>query len=101
MRARIYQPAKNAMQSGRGNEKRWVLDYVAGKAKKMDPLMGWTSSGDMNSQIRMTFDTRQEAEAFAKKEGLDCVVVEAHTKTRKSKVYSDNFKHDRTGLWTH
>ena len=60
MRAKIYQPAKNAMQSGRGNEKRWVLDYVASKARKIDPLMGWTSSGDMGSQIRMTFDTRSE-----------------------------------------
>ena len=101
MRARIFQPAKNAMQSGRGNEKRWVLAYVAGKAKKMDPLMGWTSSGDMNSQIRMTFETKEQAESFAKKEGLDYIVEEMNTKTRKTKAYADNFKHDRTGLWTH
>lgn len=89
------------MQSGRGNEKRWVLDYVAGSARKIDPLMGWTSSGDMASQIRMVFDTKEEAIAFAKKEGLDFVVEEKHSRTRKSKAYADNFKHDRTGLWTH
>ena len=101
MRAKIYQPAKNAMQSGRGNEKCWVLDYVANKARKIDPLMGWTSSGDMGAQIRMTFDTREEAESFAKREGLDYVVEEAHKRTKKSKAYADNFKHDRVGLWTH
>jgi ETC complex I subunit-like protein len=101
MRARIYQPTKNAMQSGRRNEKRWVLDYAAGKARKMDPLMGWTSSGDMKAQIRMNFETQAEAEAYAKAQGLDYVVEKKQARSTKSKVYSDNFHHDRIGLWTH
>jgi hypothetical protein len=101
MRARIYKPARNAMQSGRRNEKRWVLDYVAAQARKMDPLMGWTSSSDMNSQIQIEFDSKAEAIAYAKSKDIDCVVEEAQARSIKSKVYSDNFRHDRTGLWTH
>ena len=101
MRARIYQPTKNAMQSGRGNEKCWILDYAPGSKRKMDPLMGWTTSADMNSQIRMKFDTKEDAIAYAKSEGLKYVVDEANTRTTKSKAYADNFKHDRIGLWTH
>lgn len=101
MRARIYQPTKNAMQSGRGNEKLWVLDYDPGQARKMDPLMGWTSCGDMNAQVRLEFDERAEAEAWAKSKNLDYTVEETKTRSTKTKVYSDNFRHDRTGLWTH
>lgn len=101
MRARIYQPARNAMQSGRRNEKRWVLDYDPAAARKMDPLMGWTSSGDMDAQVRLEFDSKSEAVAWAKAKGLDYVVEEVKARSTKTKVYSDNFRFDRTGLWTH
>ena len=101
MRARIYQPTRNAMQSGRRNEKRWVLDFDPAEARRMDPLMGWTSSGDMNAQVRVEFDARAEAENYAKARGLDYSVEEVKKRSTKSKVYSDNFRYDRTGLWTH
>ena len=101
MRARIYQPTRNAMQSGRRNEKRWVLDFDPAEARRIDPLMGWTSSGDMNAQVRVEFESRAEAENYAKAKGLDYTVEAVKPRSTKSKVYSDNFRHDRTGLWTH
>ena len=101
MRARIYQPTRNAMQSGRRNEKRWVLDFDPAEARRMDPLMGWTSCGDMNAQVRVEFDARAEAENYAKARGLEYSVEEVKARSTKSKVYSDNFRYDRTGLWTH
>lgn len=101
MRARIYQPTRNAMQSGRRNEKRWVLDFDPAEARRMDPLMGWTSSGDMNAQVSVEFDTRAEAEIYAKARDLDYSVEEVKARSTKTKVYSDNFRYDRTGLWTH
>lgn len=101
MRARIYQPTRNAMQSGRCNEKRWVLDYDPASARSMDPLMGWTSSGDMNAQVRLEFDSKREAEDWAKAKDLDYEVEEVKARSTKTKVYSDNFRHDRADLWTH
>ena len=59
MVARIYQPAKNAMQSGRGNSDHWLMDFEASAAKRVEPLMGWTSASDMkNNEVRLKFDSR-------------------------------------------
>src|SRR5215475_16116998 len=69
MRARIYQPSKTAMQSGRGGTKRWVLEFEPEARREMDPLMGWTSSRDTRAQVRMSFDTLEEAVAYAEKQG--------------------------------
>lgn len=103
MRARIYQPSRNAMQSGTAKTKNWVLDFVPASARSVDPLMGWTSSEDMNSQVRLQFDTRDAAEAYAKTHGIDYSVTEA--KTRKVNIrpggYGDNFATNRRGVWTH
>src|ERR1043165_9822101 len=65
MLARIYRPAKNAMQSGKAKTKDWVLEFEPASARKPDPLMGWTQSSDMNGQIRLTFETREQAIAYA------------------------------------
>ena len=59
MHARIYQPARSAMTSGQGNSKTWVLEYAPAEARRIDPLMGWTGSGDMNGQIRLQFSSRE------------------------------------------
>ena len=67
MRARIYQPAKTAMQSGQAKTHNWVLDYAQGSAREVDPLMGWTSSSDTQTQVRLRFATKEEALAYAQR----------------------------------
>ncbi|WP_029040178.1 ETC complex I subunit [Cucumibacter marinus] len=101
MTARIYQPARNAMQSGRGKTKHWVLVFEPASARDIDPLMGYTSSGDMNSQVKLTFDTLEQAEAYAKRVGVDYQVQKPHKPTEKKVAYSDNFRADRRLPWTH
>jgi len=96
MQARIYKPAKTAMQSGRGNTKKWVLDFAPRTARWRDPLMGWTSSDDTARQVRMCFESKEEAVAFAERNGLDYVVQEPKQRRVKPKSYSDNFRWDRT-----
>ncbi|SMD07244.1 MULTISPECIES: ETC complex I subunit [Primorskyibacter] len=103
MKARIYKPARNAMQSGVAKTKTWVLDFAPSERRSVDPLMGWTSSGDMQSQVRLRFDTREAAEEYASDHGIDAVVIEP--KTRKPNIrargYAENFATDRRGPWTH
>lgn len=101
MYARIYQPTKNAMQSGRRNAGRWVLDFDGESARQIEPLMGWTGSSDMRGQVRMEFDSKEAAITYAKAEGIPFQVVDPKQRTTKNKVYSDNFKADRVHSWTH
>ncbi|GGE45154.1 hypothetical protein GCM10007276_22910 [Agaricicola taiwanensis] len=101
MTARIYKPSRNAMQSGQAKTKRWILDYEPEEARRVEPLMGWTSSGDMKSQIRLFFATREEAIAYAEHKGLTYKVIEPHSPTPKTLSYSDNFRWGRVGQWTH
>ena len=76
MLARIFKPAKNAMQSGKANTKEWVLEFEPASARKSDPLMGWTSSTDMNGQIRLMFETREEAVGYAQRHGIAFQLIE-------------------------
>lgn len=103
MRARIYQPAKTAMQSGTAKAKGWVLEFAPASAREVDPLMGWTSSDDTQSQIRLRFDSREDAEAYAVAKGIGFDVTEP--KPRKPLIrqrgYGENFATDRKGAWTH
>ncbi len=101
MHARIYQPTKTAMQSGKANTAKWVLDFDAETAKRIDPLMGWTGSGDMNGQVRMTFASKEEAVAYAKAHAIAFQVVDPQIRRPKPKAYADNFRTDRKGTWTH
>jgi len=103
MRARIYQPARNAMQSGQAKTKVWYLDYVPAHAREIDPLMGWTSSNDTQAQVRLKFDTREAAEAYAKEQGLEYTVTEGHKRAANIRVrgYGENFASDRRANWTH
>ena len=93
--ARIYRPAKTAMQSGRAKTRKWVLDYEQATRRQPDPLMGWTSARDTLNQVSLRFDTLDEAIAFAKREGLDYTVIEPHQRVFKPKSYADNFRYDR------
>jgi hypothetical protein len=101
MSARIYSPAKTAMQSGKAKTGHWVLEFDPEQRRKIDPLMGYTTSGDMKSQIRLTFETREEAVAYATREGIPFRLQEPKESTRRNISYSDNFKFDRKMPWTH
>ncbi|MEP3276131.1 MAG: ETC complex I subunit [Stappiaceae bacterium] len=101
MLARIYRPAKTAMQSGKAKLKRWVLDYEPENARTIDPLMGYTSSSDMTSQVKLFFDTQEDAVAYAKRNGIPYRIQEAQERKINRASYSDNFKYDRRTPWTH
>jgi hypothetical protein len=100
MRARIYQPPKNAMQSGRGNTRQWVLEYEL-SPRTPDPLMGWASTDDTLSQVQLEFETKEQAVAYAEKHGIDYQVFEPAPTALKPKSYADNFRYDRKVPWTH
>ncbi|HVV94221.1 MAG TPA: ETC complex I subunit [Hyphomicrobiales bacterium] len=100
MTARIYKPGRNQMQSGQANTRRWVLDYEP-EDREIEPLMGWTASADMKQQVRLRFDTREEAIAFAEREGITYRLIEPKLPERRHIAYSDNFKWGRVGQWTH
>lgn len=90
--ALIYKPNKSAMQSGLRNTRRWVLEYEPGQARRPDPLMGWTSSADMLSQVRLKFDSRDEAVAYAERNRIPYKVLKEHQRKRRIQTYADNFK---------
>lgn len=92
MQARIFQEPKNAMQSGRGQTRNWVLEFVRADARKADPLMGWAGSGDTQSQCRLTFVTLDLARAYAERNGIDARVIATPARTFKIQAYSDNFR---------
>jgi hypothetical protein len=103
MRARIYKPAKTAMSSGTAKTRDWVLEFAPSEAREVDPLMGWTSSGDTQAQVRLSFDSKEAALDYAEAHGIDALVVEP--KTRKPNIrpggYGENFATNRRGAWTH
>jgi len=101
MSARIYSPAKTAMQSGKGKTGLWMLEFDPEQPRKIDPLMGYTSSGDMKSQIRLTFESLAEAEAYAQKNGIAYRVEQPKETRRRQISYSDNFRYERKMPWTH
>ncbi|TAJ30896.1 ETC complex I subunit [Bosea sp. (in: a-proteobacteria)] len=101
MTARIYRPARTAMQSGTAKTERWLLEYEPEKAREIEPLMGWTSSSDMKSQLKLWFDTQEDAVAYATRNGIPYRVEQPHDPKRRSISYSDNFKFSRVGQWTH
>jgi len=99
---RIYRPSKDASQSGLARTKQWLLEFDQASPRETDPLMGWTGSSDMLQQVRLEFDTAEEAVAYARRAGLAYRVEEARPQTgRKGLSYSDNFKFNRTAPWTH
>jgi hypothetical protein len=93
--ARIYRPAKTAMQSGRRKTKKWVLEYEPATSRSRDPLMGWTSADDTLNQIQLQFDTLAEARAYAERAGLAYTIIEPNESIEKPKSYADNFRYDR------
>lgn len=103
MRARIYQPARNAMQSGQAKTKQWVLDFAPASARDIDPLMGWTSSSDTQAQVRLKFDSKEAAIEYAEEKGIDYIVQEPKKRAYNVRPggYGDNFSTNRRTVWTH
>ncbi len=103
MRARIYQPARTAMSSGTANTRVWLLEFAPTSARDVDPLMGWTSSSDTQTQVRMTFDTKEAAVEYATENDITFTVQVP--KTRRANIrpggYGENFATNRRGSWTH
>jgi hypothetical protein len=101
MLARIYRPSKSSMQSGMANTVDWVLEFEPASARGTDPLMGWTSSSDMNGQVRLEFDSRDKAVAYAQAHQIPFQVIEPQDRKKIIKTYADNFAPGRKQPWTH
>ena len=102
MRARIFQQQKNANSSGQTGVGNWVLQYQPSERELNDPLMGWWGNHDTQGQVRLRFDTREEAIAFAEKNGIPYEVeIPPRKPGIKPKAYADNFRYGRTENWTH
>ncbi len=89
------------MQSGMGRTMHWVLEFEPAAARSIDPLMGWTSSSDTAAQVRLEFESKDAAVAYAERNGLAYVVQEPEPRRRTRKSYAENFKYGRVGSWTH
>jgi len=101
MLARIYRPAKSAMQQGTAKTKVWVLEFEPASARTPDPLMGWTSSADMNGQVRLLFESPEEAATYATAHGIAFQLFQPKTPRKIIKAYADNFAFQRKQPWTH
>jgi ETC complex I subunit-like protein len=102
MFARIYKPAKTAMQSGKAKTADWVLEFEAEAARRLDPLMGWAGVEETTpGQVKLTFDSQDAAAAYAEKVGVPYRIDEEHRPAVRPKAYSDNFAFRRRKPWTH
>jgi ETC complex I subunit conserved region len=101
MTARIYKPARTAMQSGNAKTKEWVLDFEPEQPRVVEPLMGWTASGDMKQELRLFFQTKEEAIAYCEREAIPYQVFESPLVRRPRIAYADNFAAGRRDAWTH
>ena len=92
MTARIYQRPKNAMQSGKALDHQWILEFAPAEARRADPLMGWTGSGDTQVQVVLKFADLTEAQAYAARHGIAATVQTTPAKRLKIQAYADNFR---------
>jgi len=89
-KAKIYKPSKTAMQSGKRNTKKWILEFDTLK-NSINPLMGWETSKDTMSEVKLEFSSKEEAISYVKKNNVDYYVVEPEKSKIIKKSYSDNF----------
>ena len=101
MAARIYKPARTAMQSGHARSQDWVLEFEPESPRGIEPLMGWTSSGDMKAQLTLHFDTKEDAIAYCERKGIAYQVIEPRDSKHRQVAYADNFAFKRVEPWTH
>lgn len=98
---RIFKPAKTAMQSGRGRTQEWVMTFEPTDRQTADSIIGWIGSADTGRQVRVTFETKEEAVAYARKHGYTYTVREPKERRIRPKAYADNFAYTRREPWTH
>ncbi len=101
MLARIFRPSKTAMQSGKAKSAAWVLEFEPQDARRQDPLMGWTQTGDTEAQVRLSFETKEEAVRYADENGIAFQLIDPKPVKRIIKAYADNFAFGRKVPWTH
>lgn len=101
MFVRISQPAKTSMQSGTAQSNKWLLEFVPNHASTRDPLTGWVGATETVTQVKLHFDTLDAAKAYVQKQGLAYRIIQPHKRRPIRKTYADNFRHNRTGAWTH
>ena len=89
-KAKIYKPSKTAMQSGKGNSKNWLLEFDT-LDTEIDPLMGWESSRDTMSEVKLEFFSKEEAINYVKKNNIEYNIVEPQKSKIIKKSYTDNF----------
>ncbi len=94
-KARIFRPDKNAMQSGRADMKHWILAFMPEKPYFVDNLMGWVGMTDMPQEVKLTFPTREAAEAYAKAQKINYEIILPKKRHQILKAYADNFKFDK------
>ena len=103
MNARIFKPARQATQSGNARSQTWVLEFYPESSSTIDPLMGWTSSKNTQSQVKISFPDKKSAINYAKKHGINALVTDP--KKRKPIIrnggYGENFATTRKTVWTH
>jgi len=103
MRARIFQPARTAMSSGTAKTRVWLLEFAPSETREVDPLMGWTSSSDMQTQVRLQFSSKEEAVEYAREHGIDAQVQDPNKRKPNIRAggYGENFATGRRSAWTH
>jgi hypothetical protein len=95
MQVRIFKPSKTAMQSGKANTREWCVEFAPASPRRLDPLMGWTSSDDTTQQVALQFDTKAQAIAYAEAHGYAYTVEEEQPRRVPRRAYADNFRYDR------
>ena len=101
MTIKIYKPSKTAMQSGIGKTKKWLAEYISDTDNIKDSLMGWNSSSYTKEQIKIFFDTKEQAIEWSKKNNEQFIVIEPKERKIKPKNYASNFDMNRKEPWTH
>ena len=101
MTARIYKPAKTAMQSGRNKTDNWILEFFQSSATTRDRLMGWRSGKDTQKQVKLKFKSKDDAIKYAEKNSIKFILTEPKERKIKPKTYADNFSFNRKETWTH
>tara|TARA_B100001027_G_scaffold27701_1_gene16366 strand:- start:135 stop:422 length:288 start_codon:yes stop_codon:yes gene_type:complete len=89
-KAKIYKPTKTSMQSGIGKTKKWILEYID-ESTSINPLMGWESSSNTLSEVKLFFDTKDKAIEYANKNKVEFTVIENNKRSFVKKSYTDNF----------
>src|ERR1051325_6103643 len=92
MSAKIYRPAKTAMQSGKAKTHLWLLEFDQEEPRRIDPILGYTSSADMKQQLKLSFETLEQPCAYAERNGIEYRVLKPKEAARQTVSYTDNFR---------